>query len=194
MANAQAIAGPEFDPGAPYAIELLSRALQRLTRNGTSLCESIPVATFFAPQRDRWSPAEHVRHLTMGSRPLRLAYRLPSWLLRARFGAATSPSRTFDALRADYLRALESGASAGRFSPRPERAPADPEQRRRQILARWASVNDSLTSAWGTWRSLELDRIRLPHPILGRLTAREMAIFTVYHTAHHLTLLAGRLR
>jgi hypothetical protein len=182
-----------FDPGTPYAIEHLSRGLQRLTRTGTTFFESMALDTFFAAQGDRWSPAEHVLHLIKSSKPLRFAYRLPPTVLRLLFGEATTESRTFESLRSDYRKTLDAGGQAGRFSPTRERAPDDPAQRRRDILRQWSAVNDSVSTAWGKWRSLELDRTRLPHPLLGKLTAREMAIFTVYHTSHHLTLVAGRL-
>jgi hypothetical protein len=33
---------------------------------------------------------------------------------------------------------------------------------------------------------------RLPHPLLGKLTVREMLFFTVYHNAHHLDQVASR--
>ena len=182
-----------FDTGAPYAIEHLARALKRLTREGTRYMEAMTVQLFFAPQGDRWSPAEHVRHLTKSSRPLNVGYRLPRWLLRAVYGAARRPSRTFEALRGDYRAKLDAGGKAGRFAPRPEGSPSDPERRRQEILQRWTSTNDALVNAWGRWRSLDLDDVRIPHPLLGKLTAREMAIFTVYHTSHHLSLVASRV-
>jgi len=31
----------------------------------------------------------------------------------------------------------------------------------------------------------ELDQMILPHPLLGKLTLREMACFAAYHVAHH---------
>ncbi|MFN8582742.1 MAG: DinB family protein [Gemmatimonadaceae bacterium] len=186
-------AAVSFDPGSPYAIEHLTRALTRLTRNATSYFESLPVQTFFAPQGDRWSPADHVRHLRKSSAPLKVGFGLPVWLLRLMYGEAKAPSRTFEVLRSDYRSALAAGGQAGRFAPTPQGAPADPERRRAEILSRWGTTNEAVTTAWGKWRSLDLDRARLPHPLLGKLTAREMAMFTVYHTSHHLTLVADRL-
>ena len=114
-------------------------------------------------------------------------------MLRVRFGYAHAPSRTFGALRADYLAALEAGGKAGRFAPSPEAVPADPEGRRKEVLQRWTSTNESLATAWERWRSRDFDQAQIPHPLLGKLTAREMAIFTVYHTSHHLSLVASRM-
>jgi hypothetical protein len=186
------VAGSPFDAGAPYAIEDLARTLLRLTRSGTRFLEAMPTPDFFTPQGDRWSPAEHVRHLTKSSAPLVLAYRLPPGVLRVFFGTPRAASRTFEAMRRDYLATLDAGGKAGRFTPSPEAAPIDPARRRAEILQHWTAKNDSLVKAWGRWRSLELDHARLPHPLLGKLTAREMAIFTVYHTSHHLSLVANR--
>jgi hypothetical protein len=31
----------------------------------------------------------------------------------------------------------------------------------------------------------ELDKYILPHPLLGKLTIREMMFFTIYHVLHH---------
>ena len=34
----------------------------------------------------------------------------------------------------------------------------------------------------------DLDAVLLPHPLLGKLTVREMLFFTVYHVQHHRAL------
>ncbi|MFN8582997.1 MAG: DinB family protein [Gemmatimonadaceae bacterium] len=182
-----------LDPGEPYAIADLARTLGRLTREGAALMEGLPLEVFFAPQRDRWSPAEHVRHLVKSSRPLILAYRLPRFVSKVLFGSATTPSRTFVALRDDYRSLLAAGGKAGRFAPSAEGTPRDPAARRREILAAWHDVNDRVSTAWTRWRGIQLDQAVFPHPLLGKLTAREMAMFTVYHTSHHLTLVRDRL-
>lgn len=36
------------------------------------------------------------------------------------------------------------------------------------------------------WDEAALDRIRLPHPLLGKLAVRETLLFTLYHDRHHL--------
>jgi hypothetical protein len=35
------------------------------------------------------------------------------------------------------------------------------------------------------WSEAELDAYRLPHPLLGRLSVREMMFFTLLHNRHH---------
>jgi len=35
------------------------------------------------------------------------------------------------------------------------------------------------------WREHDLDTYLLPHPLMGRMTIREIVIWTAYHTEHH---------
>ena len=37
-----------------------------------------------------------------------------------------------------------------------------------------------------------LDRYRLPHPLIGKLTLRELLLWTLYHNAHHVQRIAER--
>lgn len=36
-----------------------------------------------------------------------------------------------------------------------------------------------------SWTEQDLDTVLLPHPLLGKLTVREMLYFTIYHAQHH---------
>jgi hypothetical protein len=95
-------------------------------------------------------------------------------------------------MRDTYLAALAGGAQAGRFAPRPRPPGADPSTRRLEIMARWTGAVVALQNEIGRWPEKALDRYRLPHPLLGPLTVREMLALSVYHTAHHLRRVAER--
>ena len=49
---------------------------------------SLPAAEFVQPQGEKWSPADHVRHLAKSTFPVAKALRLPKPLLLALFGAS----------------------------------------------------------------------------------------------------------
>jgi hypothetical protein len=182
-----------FDPGEPATGAELVSALIRITNEGAKALGTLPIELFFAPQGLKWSPAEHARHLQKSSAPLVTALRLPPWLLRARFGRPHRPSRSFVALRTDYRGALAAGGQAGQFAPEPEAPPSDAAWRRGEILTHWCLTNGRLCQLLTAWREDRLDTAQLPHPLLGKLTVREMAAFTVYHTTHHLTLVMHRV-
>ena len=52
-------------------------------------------------------------------------------------------------------------------------------------MDQWSKVNAELLSAVEKWDETELDQYMLPHPILGKLTVREMLFFTIYHNLRH---------
>ncbi|RZL03090.1 MAG: DinB family protein [Pedobacter sp.] len=49
--------------------------------------------------------------------------------------------------------------------------------------------DDVLMDAVKNWSTDELDEYCIPHPVLGKLTVREMIYFTSIHTEHHRQLL-----
>jgi hypothetical protein len=183
---------PDFATGTPATGADVGHALGALLASGTAYLSTLPDPVFFAPQGAAWSPAGHIRHLHGSAEPLVLALRLPRWMLGLRFGHHMGASRSFDEIREVYRGHLAKGADAGRFTPSAEPPPANMAARRAEIMREWSVATTGLQNALGRWPEVALDRHRLPHPILGLLTVREMLSFTVYHTAHHLRRIAER--
>ena len=55
-------------------------------------------------------------------------------------------------------------------------------------------AQDNLSQAIKKWKDTDLDQYYIIHPILGRLTVREMLFFTIYHTEHHLGKYASKIK
>lgn len=183
---------PSFETGDPGSGRELSESLGALNASGAAYLSTLSDQSFFAPQGSAWSPAVHVRHLDQSTSPVGLALKLPQWMIRLRFGKPSAPSRDFVSMREAYRNVLAAGAKAGRYTPEPEPIPADPADRRREIVRGWTTAVVSVQNALTGWSETALDRHRLPHPLMGPLTVREMLSFTVYHTAHHLRRIAER--
>lgn len=129
----------------------------------------------------RWSPGQQLDHIIRAVRPVTLAFGLPLWLLRLLFGVSNRPSRSYDALVARYHQRLASGGRAsGPFIPPPARW----EDKSRQLAALDKQLT-RLQRRLNTFEASQLDRYLLPHPLLGKLTLREMLYFTIYHVTHH---------
>ena len=180
-----------FDPGEPQTGREIEATLRSVAAAGERFLAALPATEFFAPQGASWSPAEHARHLSKSVRPVAMALNLPKLVLRWRFGKAAG-SRSFPALREVYLAALAGGATAGRFTPSAQPPPEEPAKRQAEILATFRHEVETLADRLERWREPALDRHRMPHPVLGPLTVREMLFFTAYHNAHHLNRVAER--
>lgn len=177
----------------PQSRDDIVRALARVHDESRAYWMSFTPEAFHAPLGDAWSPAENVRHLTKSIRPVAGALKIPRLILRWRFGRAKEPSRTYVALREEYHRRLAAGGKAGRFAPSPQDPPADAASSREHILAQHAAAVAALSEAAMRWPEKALDRLRLPHPLLGLLTVREMLFFTVYHNQHHVGVVRRRV-
>ena len=170
----------------------IRRELRALHERSTVFWEAFSTADFLAPMGEAWSPADNVRHLIKSIRPLARGLRMPRVLILLRFGPAWRASRGYAEIREVYQGALARGGEAGRFAPSPEGPPADPEAWRREVMGRWREVAEALDGAIALWSEGALDRLRLPHPLLGKLTVREMLLFTLYHNLHHVENVARR--
>lgn len=176
----------------PQTQEQLLDAFARQEAESVAYWTAFDTAAFFQRIGSSWSPAETVRHLSKSTRPVVKALGMPKIALRLLFGKPRRASMTYDAFRDRYRQALSEGGQAGRFAPSAH-AEEDPEAWRRKILEDFARVNGALRIAIARWRENQLDRFQLPHPLLGKLTVREMLFFTHYHQRHHMDVVARHL-
>jgi hypothetical protein len=142
-----------------------------------------------------WTPTEQLAHLNTVVSAIAKGFAVSRFILRIRYGRARGPRRSHTALRDDYRALLAAGGrAAGPFEPsRQDLSPAQSEAHRQALLARWTRVNGRLQKALELWDEKHLDTIRLPHPLLGKISAREMIYFTVYHSEHHVAATRKRL-
>lgn len=166
-------------------------ALRRAESEGDAYWNAFPLDEFFAPIGEAWSPAENVRHLTKSIRPVATALATPRVVLRVMFGRPHRASLPFDEVRVRYEGLLADGGTAGRFAPSPQEEP-DHAAWRTRIMSELHAAQAQLLAALGRWSEAQLDRYQLPHPLLGKLTVREMLLFTAYHQSHHIAVVERR--
>jgi len=141
--------------------------------------------TFCRGPAGKWTEGQHLDHLVRSVKPLNLALRLPKVALKMQFGTAKGPSETLEALTVRYEGLLADGGKAsGQFVP-PDVALEDKEK----LIERLRSEGKKLVEAAGKWSEEDLDKYVLPHPLLGKLSVRDMLMFTYMHMQHHLDIL-----
>ena len=158
--------------------------------------ESAAFAQYAAPMTEaefadqpngRWSVGDTAQHLYLSVRPVVRVLSGPREIF-AQWSEASGPSRTYEAIAADYHRALATGIKAPpAFSPRPDDIPDD----KTTTLARLADVHMALAEQVAVLTDNELDRLQVPHPAMGMMSLREMILFTGVHTRHHIAVLEG---
>jgi hypothetical protein len=148
-----------------------------------ALCITIPDNRFFESRGEKWSGAQHVRHLVISTKTTTAAYALPKFIVRLVAGRPNRSSRTYDELVEKYRAKLQAGGKAsGRYIPK-EIKPASKEK----LFRDWdRSTQEYIKALRSNWKDAQLDQYIVPHPLLGKITLRELGYFTIYHTYHHM--------
>ncbi|GAB3692557.1 hypothetical protein GCM10027592_11620 [Spirosoma flavus] len=134
---------------------------------------------------DKWSIAEVTQHLYLSARPVVRLMTGPREVLR-QWDSLDVASHTYQELKSNYEKVLASGMKApANMTPRTE----DADVAKNELVKRLMDVYQALMDATATWSEEELDTYCIPHPALGKLTVRDMLLFTCIHTQHHLQLL-----
>jgi|SRR5215203_1901288 len=136
----------------------------------------------------KWSAGQNLDHLIRAIKPLQLAYGLPKFVLRILFGKTNRPSKTYDQLVAKYKAKLASGGRAsGPFIP-----PSISFEKKDELIKKYANQKQKLIAKIEKQNEKYLDVYILPHPLLGKVTLREMLYFTIHHNEHHLETVKNR--
>ena len=161
--------------------QALSGALINDHRSFTNYLETIPDELFILSRNEKWTPAQHLDHMIRSVRPVVLAFTLPKFLLRLLFGKPNRPTRSYDEVVHKYIQKLAEGAKAsGVFIPPPVSL-----NQRKELIQKLNAVASKLASQVNGFTEKDLDTYLLPHPVLGKMTLREMIYFTIYHVNHH---------
>ena len=126
----------------------------------------VPDVLFNASKENKWT----------------LPFALPKFVPVLLYGKSSGLSRTYEEVVTAYENKLAGGAKAtGVYVPK--KTNYDREKLCAQILKEGGKLVGLIENKW---TEEQLDTYRVNHPILGKLTMRELAYFTIYHNIHHM--------
>lgn len=129
----------------------------------------------------KWTAGQQINHICRSVKPLAQGFLLPKFVIGIIFGKTDRDSISYDKLVAKYQGILANGGKApSSFIPKTINA-KQKETLRDNLL----KLIESLTKKLGKFNEEDLDNYIVPHPLIGKLTLREMLYFTIYHVEHH---------
>jgi hypothetical protein len=162
--------------------EAIANLLIENHKRFTDYLQALPDDAFVFAPPGKWSAGQQLDHLVRSVSPVLLACKLPGFLLTLLFGKPNRPGRTYDELVAKYkAKLLQGGRASGRFIPKVI-TPLQKQERIESLTLLVAQLAEKVSHM----PEEKLDGLLLPHPLLGKLTLREMMYFTGYHVVHHL--------
>lgn len=127
----------------------------------------------------KWTPLQQLDHIAKSVGPVKLAFSVPKFVLPPLFGRANRASLSYSDLVTKYQSKLSAGGkSPTRFLP-------DTTCDRVDMIKMLEGKVQTLANKVDRFSEEELDHYILPHPLLGKVTMREMLYFTIYHVEHH---------
>ena len=142
---------------------------------------SLSCEEFNFSYNENWTAGQQMEHIHRATSQLPLLLKIPLPLNGFFFGKAKKPTKNYNEIVAIYLSKLKSGLKATeRFIP--SKIPYSYRiNLANKLLKNITGINEAIDKI----SEKNLDSYVLPHPILGKLTYREMLYFTIYHADHH---------
>ncbi|MBP2284847.1 2-dehydropantoate 2-reductase [Flavobacterium sp. CG_23.5] len=129
----------------------------------------------------KWSVSQNVEHITIALLRLSNYLALPKSSIQSNFGFSERASINYEKSIMMYKNALEDGVKAtGAFIPK-----IHLETNIEELVSQGKNALAVLILNLKYWSEEELEMYNCPHPILGKITVREILYFTNYHVQHH---------
>jgi len=138
---------------------------------------------------NKWNAGQHLDHITKSVAILTKAFSMPKWLIKYKFGKANRPSRSAKENIKRYLEKLKTA------KPTPSRFQPDliEFEQKKVAFQKLENTLNKLCVKATKLSEKKLDYYILPHPLLGKMTFRELLHFTTYHVTHHQKLIKNSL-
>ena len=168
----------------------ICQALESNYKNFVEYLDYLTIDEFeFAPE-GKWTAGMQATHLIKSTDPIISAFDMPKFILKTKFGLAKRPSRDYPEITEEYMQKLEDGGKAGpKYIPKKFKI-ENREKTSKQLLQNIEKICERVPK----WPKEDLDKYVLPHPLLGKITMREMLYFTIHHAPHHQMLIKKYLK
>ncbi|MBK9730791.1 MAG: DinB family protein [Chitinophagaceae bacterium] len=164
--------------------EVIIRQLKVNHQSFVDQIVSLNETAFNFSKEGKWNAGQTLDHLARAVSTLRLAMLLPKQVFALLYGKANRPSKDYEGLVAKYQQKLAAGGKAhGRYLP--VNIPFNKRKKNADALQKSVIT---ICRRLNGYSETALDTYILPHPLLGKITMREMMYFTIYHAQHHLQI------
>lgn len=134
------------------------------------------------PQK-KWTTGQHIQHLVDSLQLLNNALSYPKFILKYKFGTCNREPRGYDAVAKKYQQKLSENKERARVFNQKLKKPTLAERDR--LLTKFQIQQKKLQYKTKKISDKNLDKLVIPHPLMGKMTLREIIMWTAHHTEHH---------
>lgn len=135
----------------------------------------------------KWTTSQHILHLVNSLQLLNNVLSYPRFFLKYKFGLSNRPSTDYDAVVKKYQDLLLENKDKTIEFNKNLKSPLLKDRTR--LLTRLQIQHKKLQYKTRKISDINLDTLVIPHPLMGKMTVRELIMWAAYHTEHHTTIL-----
>lgn len=168
-----------------YQKEEIIEALGSSAKEVTNWLETQADEKFNQGPEGKWDTSQHLDHLHKTASLISKALKTPKMILRAQFGKPNREGRDYDGVVKKYRDKLAITDTSKNGFAGDSYGKEDKEKQIEAFKKQVEKVQKNLKK----WSEKDLDNYLVPHPLLGKMTIREIMMWTSYHHLHHLETL-----
>lgn len=133
---------------------------------------------------EKWSNGQHLDHLRKTTRALNKGLAMPKLALKLKFGSKKGEENSYEDIEDRYHKLV--GQATAPKSVIPDELSAEDKGR---VIKWFQQEKETMKEALAKYSDKQLSGYVLPHPVLGKLSIREMTYWCIMHTEHHHALM-----
>ncbi len=146
-----------------------------------------PLENWEIGPREKWTTAQHILHLVKSLQLLNNVLSYPKFILKYKFGVCNRPIRDYNTVVKNYQKKLIENKEKAKIFNEKLKKPLIKDKER--LLTTYQIQQKKLQYKTRKISDKNLDTLVIPHPLMGKMTIREIIMWTAYHTEHHLSTL-----
>lgn len=161
--------------------KLMLEELTKVYLDFSNYIDSLDEKEFSFTNSSTWTAGQQLDHIVKSVAPINTFMKLPDFSKKLMFGKNKGNSRTSDEVINDYLDKLEKGGKApSAYVPK-----SIPFSQKADLISKLNYIIKKIVSSIEKLNEKDIDTFRAPHPLIGKLTVRELVYFSIYHVGHH---------
>lgn len=136
---------------------------------------------------NKWTTGQQVLHVVNSLQLLNNVLSYPRFFLKYKFGVCNRPTRGYDTIVEKYEQKLKANQDKAAIFNKKLKKPL--QKNRERLINRLQIQNKKLQYKFKRISNLNLDTLVIPHPLMGKMTIREIVMWAAHHTEHHTTIL-----
>ncbi|WP_159948441.1 DinB family protein [Polaribacter septentrionalilitoris] len=167
--------------------EAIAELLEEKNQHLFYWLENQPIDNWENGPKNKWTVGQQILHLVNSLQTLNKALSYPRFFLKYKFGTCNREIRDYKTVADKYQEKLLVNQERAKVFNQKLKIPKQKDRDR--LLTQFQIQSKKLQYKVRKISDINLDTLLLPHPLMGKMTIREIIMWTAHHIEHHTNIL-----